>query len=467
MLYYSSMGVCMPVRIPDVVQRFSKGLSTCAILITLAACGGGSGSENTTSAPMFLETRSAAPIAMNASLSTLTQIDLAGIDSADVGLEFVTAEGTSISLVPNQSAPGRYWLPVVLAPVHGHLNVSVPNGTPVSMPIILVPYPTSGMPGEATQNFLQSSLHTINTAIEAMGTAEQPLPAMLEAIRAAREMSQQLLAWVNEAMQNGGATMVRLQDGTLMKITVDDLKVLDQLVLSPAMFAMNGGKPELLAHLSPVERLVDWFIPSAFAQMPTCQPDRTLSGIGTPEKNSTPNDVAWCLAMVQPAARAAFASRASATGEALILAADMTWHVGKDGSGAFRPGANAKAVSLAMVGLYTAHYGNALARMLALKDVDANAGEETAVQDGLKLLYKGVINEIQAPELNLDTWGKDDATAALITRTDAAIDKAGVENIITQIIDIFEARVAGIRLCADGATATPGSETALVTCRIQ
>lgn len=457
----------MPLRIPQVAQRFSKRLSARAILITLAACGGGSGSENTTSVPVLLETRSATPIAMNASLSTLTQIDLAGVDSADVGLEFVTAESTSLSLVPNQSAPGRYWLPVVLAPVHGHLNVFIPNGTPFSMPITLVPYQTSGVSGEATQNFLQSSLHTIDTVIKAMGTAEQPLPAVLEAIRAAREMSQQLLTWVNEAMQHGGATMVRLQDGTLIKITVDDLKVLDQMVLSPAMFAVNGGKPELVAHLSPVERLVDWFIPSAYAQPPTCQPDRTLSGIGTPDKNSAPNDVAWCLAMVQPAAQAVFASRASATGEALVLAADMTWHVGKDGSRAFRPGADAKAVSLAMVGLYTAHYGNALARMLALKDVDANAGEETAVQDALKLLYKGVINQIQAPDLNLDTWGKDEATAALITRTDEAIDKAGVENIITQIIDIFEAHAAGISLCPDDATATPGSETALVTCKTQ
>lgn len=457
----------MPVRIPDVVQRFSKGLGASAILITLAACGGGSGSENTTSAPVLVETRSATPIAMNATLSTLTQIDLAGVDSADVSLEFVTAESTSRSLVPNQSAPGRYWLPVVLAPVHGHLNVSMPNGRPFSLPITLMPYQTSGVPGEATQNFLQSSLHTINTVIKAMGNAEQPFPPVLEALRAAGEMSQQLLAWTNEAMQNGAATMVRLPDGTMTKMTVDDLKVLDQMVLSAAMLTMSGGKSERVARVSPVERLVDWFIPSAYAQTPTCQPDRTLSGIGTPEKNSISNDVAWCLAMVQPAARAVFAGRASATGEALGLAADMTWHVGNDGSRAFRPGADVKTASLAMVGLYTAHYGNALARMLALNDVDANVDDVTAVQDAFMLLYKGVINQIQAPALDLDTWGKDEATAALITRTDAAIDKAAVENTITQLIDIFEARAAGISLCPNGATAMPGSETTLVNCRIR
>lgn len=420
---------------------YIRCIATCLMVLAMAACSGGGSSSPGAAAPSSITlAESGGTVAPGSSVFTLTQIAIAEIDPSNpsVSMDFISADNITYPLISNQASADQFWLPVVPVPTAGNLTISTSEGAPFSTPLTLLPYPASGVAGEAMQNFLQSSLFTMNSAIDSLNVAARPLPELLQASQAARNVTRQMLVWVTDTMRHGSTSMAQLKDGRSVTMTREDLKALDQMVL-------RAGNMR-------------------FAQTASCVPNRAQAGVGAPAQVSTPNDLAWCLAMVQTTNEATFASLAKSIGEALGVAADMALKVSAKETGAFRQDADAQAVDLFMAGLYTAHYGNGLAMILTLQTASFSAANQALIQDAIDSLFVGLINEIRLPDLDLDAFKAGDATATLIRNTGAAINKAAVEDIIIDIIQIYGMRVAGFNSCPVGTIAVPDPDSIIFGC---
>jgi hypothetical protein len=183
-----------------------------------------------------------------------------------------------------------------------------------------------------------------------------------------------------------------------------------------------------VAQRSPSMKLIDYLVPSAFAQ--------------TTDK-------------------AAFISGAKATGDALGLTANVGLPSTVVGTSSFYPGANVQVVSLVMHALYAAHYGNALATIQTLPNLDfVQPVDEVQVAAGE--LFAGAINEIEELDMAELT---DDAALQPVKNFTSAIDRPEVEDILMDIIAIFQTRTIGISLCPTGRVAVADSEVDSVSCQ--
>jgi hypothetical protein len=398
-------------------------------ILLLAACGGGDSSGG--QAPATLTVASAdsnAAIKSGASLSGLSKMSISrtGTDASGISATFTAASDAPQPLVPDLASPGQFWLPLVLTRTAGTLSIAVANRAPVAMQLILTPFAAPDAPGVATRNFLQECLSNSTAALKDM-LAGQPLPVLLQALNSAMQLTQQELAWVTNVMQNGAATIATRKDGTMVNMTTDDLKALDQMVLHTEASRTNQGAAPPAARLSPWRKIVDFLMPSAYAQTSDS---------------------------------AAFISGTKATGDALGLTANMVAGVAVAGTAAFRQNADAHVVSLNMAGLYAAHYGNALATIQTLPNLTF-AEPVDNVQIAVSALFAGVINEIVLPDLN-DL--AQDTAVGLVRKFTANVDNAAVENIVMNQVFIFKTRSVGINLCPAGEHAVADADSGFVRC---
>jgi hypothetical protein len=398
-----------------------------AILILAACNGGGSSNEQSSSTFSVTDANSGVALAPDASLFGLAKIAISEMDPSTTRVEFNTEQNSTQSLIPDLANPGKFWMPVVLVPTNGTLSISTPEGAPFTVPITLMPFKTSGVPGTDTQAFLQSSLSTTNAAINDVRLA-RPLPDLLQALQSATDLTQSALTWVTNSTQNGGSTIARRKDGRPVRLSTKDLQVLDQMVLYTDALRINGGTLPPVAHLSPWMRLIDYLIPSAFAQ--------------TTDK-------------------AAFISAAKATGDALGLTASFGLEDTGVGTSAFYPGADVQVVSLTMRALYAAHYGNALATFQTLPNLSfVNPVDQVQIAAGE--LFAGAINEITKLDMAELT---DDAALQPVKNFTSFIDRPEVENILMDIMAIFQTRTIGMSLCPAGKVARADPEVDSVRCQ--
>lgn len=395
--------------------------------LVLAACSGGSSSgAAATSTFSITDANSGVALAPDATLFGLSKIAISDIDVAAAQVTFNTGQNSTQSLIPDVANPGKFWLPVVLAPTDGTLTVSAPEGAPFTMAITLMPLKTSGAPGTDTHAFLQSSLSTSNSALNDLRRSV-PLPDLLQALQAATDLTQSALTWVDSSARDGESTIARRNDGRPVRLSTKDLQVLDQIVLYTEASRKQGETVQAVAQL-PWIRLMDYLIPRAFAQ-------------------TTDN--------------AAFISGAQATGDALGLTAGL----GLKGTGmvtsAFYPNADAQVVSLTMHALYAAHYGNALATLQALPNLrfQKPMGQ---VQVAVGELFAGAINEIT--EIDMAELA-DDAAIQPVKDFTRLIDRPEVENILMDILAIFQTRSIGISLCPVGENAVADPEIESARCQ--
>jgi hypothetical protein len=290
-----------------------------------------------------------------------------------------------------------------------------------------MPFKTSGAPGTDTQAFLQSSLSATNAAINDLRLAK-PLPDMLQALQSASDLTQQALTWVKRTTQNGGSTIARHKDGRPVRLSTKDLQVLDQMVLYTDALRVNGGTLPPVARLSPSMKLIDYLVPSAFAQ-------------------TTDN--------------AAFINGARASGDALGLTRNLGRQDNGAGTSAFDPGADVQVVSLTMRALYAAHYGNALATFQTLPNLSFVQPVDQ-VQIAAGKLFAGAINKITKPDVAELT---DDAMLQPVNNFGSAIDRPEVENILKDTMAIFQAGTIGISLCPAGKIAVADPEVDSVRCQ--
>lgn len=382
-------------------------------ILTVVACGGsGTSGEQPAASLSVTSVDSGTSVRSGALLSGLEKIAIAGTgtDVSGISATFIAAQEEPQPLVPDQANPGQFWLPIVMARTAGTLSISVRDHASTDMPLTLAPFPAPDVPGVATRDFLQDSLSNSNAALKDMLLAGQRLPALLQPLNRTTELTQQQLNWVTSAMQNGTATMATLKNGTPVRMTIDDLKALDQMALRTEALRTNRSAAPLAANPSPWIKIIDFLMPSALAQ--------------------TTDTVA-------------FISSTRATSDALGLTANLVPGSGGTGAGAFRRSADVEAIALSMAGLYAAHYGNALATIQVLPN-HTFAEPVDEGQTAVIALLAGVLNEIVMPDLSNLT---QDSTVSLIGEFTASIDNAAVENILTDKVMIFRTRNAGIRLC--------------------
>lgn len=396
------------------IIHYARRLAAGMAILAIGACGGGTSGERPAAPASVASADSGTAIRPGAQLYGLSKITIDGstADASGIRASFTTAQNTLLPLVPDSARPGQFWMPVVLERTAGTLSVSAPHRAAIAMPLTLAPFKPSDAPGVATRDFLDASLSNTDAAIRDLLLAG-PLPDLLQALTATAELTRQERAWVSNAMRDGSAVMATRKDRTPARMTTDDLKALDQMVLYTAALSANQGALPAAAGRSPWTRIIDILMPSAFAQTSDS---------------------------------AAFTGAAKATGDALGLAANL----GSDADGklvsAFRRGADAQAASLNMAGLYAAHYGNALATIQMLPNLSF-AGPVDKAQAAVGALFAGVIDEIVVP--GLDALSEDNAVA-LARNFMASADNDAVENIVLDKVLIFKTGSAGISLCPAG-----------------
>jgi hypothetical protein len=391
------------------ITHWTRCVAVGILALALTACGGSDNSgQQGVSTLSVTGVASKVAIESGDSLYGLSKISVTGAtDESDISLSnisasFNTAQDTPLPLVRDQASPGKFWLPVVLTSTSGTLTVSVPGAASITMRLTLMPFKTADAPGVVTRDFLETSLLNTNAALKDQ-LAGSPFPDLLEALTSTADLAQQELAWLTSAMQNGTVIMATRGNGTPVSMTIDDLKALDQMVLYTEALRLNRGKAPSVAHLSPWTRIVDFLMPSAFAQTSDS---------------------------------AAFISRTNSIGDALALTASLTPDVAGTGSRAFQRGADAQAASLNMAGLYAAHYGNALATIQALPNLTFTEPKDE-VQSAVRALFAGVINEIVLPDL--DSLAQDNAVRVL-KKFGANVDNIAVESIVMDYVLMFKAR---------------------------
>nr|WP_314624929.1 hypothetical protein [uncultured Noviherbaspirillum sp.] len=397
-------------------------------MLILAACnGGGTSNELSPSTLSITDARSGAALAPDATLFGLSKIAIAGVEPSTARVEFNTEQNATRSLIPDPANPGEFWMPVVLASTNGTLSISPPEGAPHTLPVTLMPFKTSGAPGAETQAFLQSSLSTTNAAINDLRLS-RPLPDLLQALQSATDLTQQALTWVTNTAQNGRSSIARRKDGSPVELSTKDLQVLDQMVLYTDALRINGGALPAVAHLSRWIKLVDYLVPSAFAQ--------------TTDKEG-------------------FIGGAKATGDALGLTGNIGQQDAEAGIGAFYPGADVQVISLTMRALYATYYGTALATIQTLPNLTFVQPVDQ-VQVAAGQLFAGAVNEIT----KLDMAGlTDDAMRQPIRNFTDSIDRPEVENILKDMMAIFRTATIGISLCPAGEIAVADPEVDSVRCQ--
>ena len=415
-LLYAAIGPCL--------RCIAFGIA----MSILAACnGGGTSNELAPSTLSITDARSGAALAPDATLFGLSKIAIAEIEPSTARVVFNTEQNATQSLIPDAANPGEYWMPIVLARTNGTLSISIPEGAPHTLPVTLMPFKTSGAPGTETQAFLQSSLYTTNAAINDLRLSRS-LPDLLQALQSATDLTHQAMTWVTNTAQNGRSSMARRKDGSPVELSTQDLQVLDQMVLYTDALRINGGTLPAVAHLSPWIKLIDYLVPSAFAQ--------------TTDK-------------------ASFIGGAKATGDALGLARNLGRQDAEAGIGAFYPGADVQVVSLTMRAFYAAHYGNALATIQTLPNLTF-AQPVDQVQVAASQLFAGAVNDIT----KLDMAGlTDDAMLQPIENFTRSVDRREVENILKDMMAIFQTASIGISLCPAGEIAVADPEVDSVSCR--
>jgi hypothetical protein len=394
----------------------------------LAACNGGGTSNELSPSPLSItDARSGAALAPDATLFGLSKIAVAAIEPSTARVTFNTEQNAAQSLIPDLANPGEFWMPVVLVPTNGTLSISTPEGAPHTLPLTLMPFKTSGAPGVETQDFLQTSMSTTNAAINDL-LRSTPLPDLLQALESATDLTQQAMTWVTNTTRNGRSSIARRRDGSPVELSTKDLQVLDQIVLYTEALRINGGTLPAVVHLSPWIKLIDYLVPSAFAQ--------------TTDK-------------------AAFIGGAKATGDALGLARNLGRQDAEAGIGAFYPGADVQVISLTMRALYAAHYGNALATIQTLPNLTFIQPVDQ-VQVAASQLFAGAVNEITALDMTQFT---DDRMLQAIRNFTRSIERPEVENILKDMMAIFRAASIGISLCPVGEIAVADPEVDSVRCQ--
>jgi hypothetical protein len=380
--------------------------------------GSGSGSGNGTTTPAeqpaaavsLVDAASGAAIAPNATESALSKIVIAGIDLSDATVEFATAQNTTLPMIPDQTNLGQFWTPLVAAPTTGNLSVLKPGAAAVNLPLTLAPLQIAGPSGQAIQSCLQSSLAIMDAKIAELGGG--PPNLLLTVLQAARALVQQELAWVNSGMQNNGVVIAQSADGATVEFAKEDLAALDQIFKHSDILAACGSAPAQLTRLSPLQRLIDFFLPSAFAQTSD---------------------------------EAALISKMKASAEGLALTESTALNVTQFGTGAFRAGANTQAVQLLLAGLNAAHYGNALAMILDARGTTFSQDAQAEAVSALKRLGMEVFDTFKDAELaNLAT---EDSARSLASAYIAAISNPQTKNLLVGTIKIVAARNAGLALC--------------------
>jgi hypothetical protein len=408
------------------VKRRTLCLAAGIALLALAACGGGTSGEPAGATYSVANVDANVAINPGASLFGLSKIAVAhtGTDASDISVAFHTAQDPPQPLVPDLASPGQFWLPVVVAPVAGALSISAPDRASVAMPLTLTPFAAPDAPGVATRDFLQDSLSNTDAAIRDV-LADQPLPDLLQALNSTMAMTQQELNWVTKAMQSGSTIMATRKNGTPVKMTTDDLRALDQMVLHTEAARTGQGTAPPAAWLPSWIKVIDFLIPNAFAQTSDS---------------------------------AAFISGTKAIGDGLGLTANLA--PGAAGTDAFLRGADAQAISLNMAGLYAAHYGNALATIQMLPNLTFREPVDK-VQLAVRALFAGIINEIFLPDLDSLT---QDISVGLVSKFIGNVDNAAVENIVMDNVIIFTTRSVGSNLCPANETAVADPNVDSVRC---
>jgi hypothetical protein len=378
------------------IIHYARRLAAGMAILAIGACGGGTSGERPAAPASVASADSGTAIRPGAQLYGLSKITIDGstADASGIRASFTTAQNTLLPLVPDSARPGQFWMPVVLERTAGTLSVSAPHRAAIAMPLTLAPFKPSDAPGVATRDFLDASLSNTDAAIRDLLLAG-PMPDLLQALTATAELTRQERAWVSNAMRDGSAVMATRKDRTPARMTTDDLKALDQMVLYTAALSANQGALPAAAGRSPWTRIIDILMPSAFAQTSDS---------------------------------AAFTGAAKATGDALGLAANL----GSDADGklvsAFRRGADA------------------LATIQMLPNLSF-AGPVDKAQAAVGALFAGVIDEIVVP--GLDALSEDNALA-LARNFMASADNDAVENIVLDKVLIFKTGSAGISLCPAG-----------------
>jgi hypothetical protein len=407
---------------------YSRRVIAAIAVLALAACGGGD--ANDPAAPNFSVTSAESDVAVKsgAALFGASKITVTnnGIGASDISASFKTAQDAAQPLVPDLANPGQFWLPVTVAATAGTLSIAAPGRVAIAIPFTLTPFKANDVPGTATRDFLQASLSNTNAAIKDL-LMSRPLPDLLKALNSTVDLTQQELTWVSKTMQVGTAVIATRKDGAAVKMTTDDLKALDQMVLHAEALRLRQGTSPTVAQLSTWMKIIDVLVPSAHAQTSDS---------------------------------AAFISGARATGDGLGLTANMVPGIAPAGASAFHRDADAQAVTLNMAGLYAAHYGNALATLQTLPNLTF-AQPVDKVQIAVSDLFAGVINEIVLPDLNKLT---QDNAVALVGSFMDSVDNKAVENIVMDAVIIFKTRSVGIRLCPTGTTAVADADVDFVSC---
>ena len=166
-------------------------------------------------------------------------------------------------------------------------------------------------------------------------------------------------------------------------------------------------------------------------------------------------------AFAQTTDKAGFISAARATGDALGLTRNLGRQDTGGGSSAFDPGADVQVVSLTMRALHAAHYGNALATFQTLPNLSFDQPVDQ-VQIAAGKLFAGAINRITKLDMAELT---DDAMLQPVKNFTSSIDRPEVENILKDLMAIFQTGTIGISLCPAGRVAVADPEVDSVSCQ--
>lgn len=399
--------------------------------------------------PAFTDAISGASLPSGASAFNLTRVHISGLELTDATVVFSSAGNPQAVLVPNVDAPGEFWLPVTLSRTSGTVSVVKSGATIASTQLTLVPFETSGVPGEAAMNFLQASSFAMAQSI-AERTAARQAPEVVEALTAAREATQDVLAHVLETMATGSSTIAHDAVGQPVIMSPSYLKVLDQMVMYTAHLAARGGTlPPLPPQQGALARAIGHLIPSAYAQSSSCIPQRSLAGLSEPARQSVANDIAWCQANAQAADEQAFANNMRAWGEGLKYTSYAVLATATLGGSFVVQGVlvNASEI-LAATGTFATRYGVAVSFISNLKDHNVADAFKTLLIEASDELLKYTLKEYAT--LVIDKLNLKDLLADTLKKFSTVMAKKYIKDKLKALVEGYKASLAGTSVCSDG-----------------
>ena len=369
------------------MEYFFRTGRTCVLLLLiglLSSCGdghrGSGGGEEATSNIVLTDALSGDRMVEGNVATPFAKFTVGGTDSGTTAA-FVEDGKPEIPLIASVGNPNQYWLPFVVTRTTGAVIISA-NGTPIrSMKIVITPFLTSGIPGEAIENYLESSLITRDKAIALLRAANDS-PDNLQILEQSRIATQQLLGWITETKAKGTAIVGYALDDSPIVMSTDNLKEMDQMILWAASMARVavGGKPAPTAAVFKFDNVFDLFIKSAYAQSASrCVPP----GTSPARQEVSANDIAYCLAQVNAADADRVAAYMTIAAEVLDFAGNATLALTTGGTSAL---ATTLPKVLTLLGTIVSVQADSISAIAQIQTGNYCGAVETVLQSAAKLL---------------------------------------------------------------------------------